>query len=290
MIDLHIHTVYSDGSYTVKEILEMCEKKELEYISITDHNSCNAYEDEYFKNNNIFSGTIIKGCEVNAEFQNKAIEVLGYNINPSIMNQFLKKYFSEEKTRENKKIICERFLKILDRKGIVYNENNIDLENCGNKLAERVVWEEIVKHNENRKILGDDYFEHLRVFFRKELTNPNSDYFVNRVSTFPNVKEVIEAIHQSGGKAFLAHPFEYKLKDTINFIDDLKNVVNLDGVEVFHPSAEEGNNIQLLIDYANKNNLFMSGGSDYHGELKPEIDLGTGKGSLKIEKDILKWV
>lgn len=290
MIDLHMHTIHSDGSYSVKEILEMCEKKKLEFISITDHNTANAYEDEEFKNNNSFTGTIIKGCEVNAEFQKKSIEILGYNINPSIMDNFLQRYFSKQKTLENKKLIGERFLKILDKKGIIYNINNIDLENSGNKLSERVVWEEIIKYAENRRILGDEYFEHLRVFFRKELTNPNSEYFVNRVSTFPAAKVVIDAIHIAGGKAFLAHPFEYKLENTIKFIDDLKNETSLDGIEAYHPSAEEGNNIRVLVDYANKNNLFISGGSDYHGELKPEIDLGVGKGSLKIEKEILKWI
>ena len=81
MIDLHIHSIYSDGSKTVEEILNMCEEKKLEYISITDHNTAKQYEDEVLKNNNIFSGKIIKGAELNAVFQDKNIEVLGYNIN-----------------------------------------------------------------------------------------------------------------------------------------------------------------------------------------------------------------
>ena len=55
MIDLHMHTIHSDGSYSVKEILEMCEKKKLEFISITDHNTATAYEDEEFTNNNSFN-------------------------------------------------------------------------------------------------------------------------------------------------------------------------------------------------------------------------------------------
>ncbi len=60
MIDLHMHTTYSDGSKTVEEILKMCEEKGLKYISITDHNTCKAYNDEAYKSNNVFSGTIIK--------------------------------------------------------------------------------------------------------------------------------------------------------------------------------------------------------------------------------------
>ena len=60
MIDLHMHTIHSNRSYSVKEILEKKKKKKLEFISITDHNTANAYEDEEFKNNNSFTGTIIK--------------------------------------------------------------------------------------------------------------------------------------------------------------------------------------------------------------------------------------
>lgn len=51
MIDLHMHTMYSDGDKTIAEILKLCEDKKLEYISITDHNTCAEYEDEYIKNN-----------------------------------------------------------------------------------------------------------------------------------------------------------------------------------------------------------------------------------------------
>lgn len=51
MIDLHMHTMYSDGDKTIAEILKLCEDKKLEYISITDHNTCAEYEDENIKNN-----------------------------------------------------------------------------------------------------------------------------------------------------------------------------------------------------------------------------------------------
>ena len=61
MIDLHMHTTYSDGSKTLEQVLEMCETKKLEYISITDHNTCEAYYDKALKDSNIFTGTIIKG-------------------------------------------------------------------------------------------------------------------------------------------------------------------------------------------------------------------------------------
>ena len=51
MVDMHIHTIYSDGDKTIEEVLKKCEEKKLEYISITDHNTCKGYNDEFLKNN-----------------------------------------------------------------------------------------------------------------------------------------------------------------------------------------------------------------------------------------------
>lgn len=291
MIDLHIHTIYSDGDKTVEEVLKMCEKRKLEYISITDHNNCEAYYDEILKNNNIFSGIIIKGCEINAEFQNKAIEILAYNIDTDIITAWREKYYSIDQIKSNTKKIYDRFLNILDKKGIIYNRENIRPQKDEKEYIERPIWEEIVKHPENKDIIGEEYFNSLGIFFRKEITNPNSEYFLNRVGTFPKVEEVVDIIHQAGGKAFLAHPFEYKFDDTIKFINDLTQKVELDGIECFHPSSSDDNKKNILIDYARKNNLYISGGSDYHGKLKPDIQIGFGRGDLSISKDLIEeWL
>lgn len=125
MIDLHMHTKYSDGSKTVEQVLKMCEEKKLEYISITDHNNCGAYYDKDLKNNKTFKVKIIKGCELNAEFQNRAIEILAYQINPDIITSWKEKYYSIDKIRQNTKEIYNRFLSILDKKGIKYNKEDI---------------------------------------------------------------------------------------------------------------------------------------------------------------------
>ena len=115
-------------------------------------------------------------------------------------------------------------------------------------------------------------------------------YFLNRAKTYPSAQEIIELIHKAGGKAFLAHPFEYKIQDTIQYIEDLKNNTDIDGIECFHPSANE-EQIAILQDYAKSNNLYMCGGSDYHGKLKPDIQIGIGKGNLRIPKSIIEdWI
>ena len=287
MIDLHIHTIYSDGDKSIAEILKMCEEKKLEYISITDHNTVKQYEDRLIKNDNIFSGKIINGVELNAVFQDKNIEVLGYNIETNIINEWCKKYYSEEKLKEQQEICYRRLLDICDRQGLRYDESQI-IKPKVTGYVEISIYEELMRHKENYEILGE-FTESLSAFFRKGLANPESVYFVNRIEFRPKYKEVIDIIHKARGKAFLAHPFEYKFKDTIEFINDLRKEKELDGIECFHPSANQKQR-NILTNYAKRNNLYISGGSDYHGSSKPDIEIGVGRGDLNISKEILNWL
>lgn len=290
MIDIHMHTIYSDGDKTVEEVLKMCEDKKLEYISITDHDTCKQYDDEALKCNKIFSGKIIKGSELHAVFQNKNIEILAYNINPNLINQWCEKYYSDDKLREQQKICRQRLFDICDKHGLIYDESKIRKPKKASEYVERPIYEELIKHNENHKILGE-FTESFSVFFRKGLANPESSYFMNHIEFRPPYMEVIDIIHKAGGKAFLAHPFEYKFEDTIGFIDDLRKEAELDGIECFPPSSADDNKKDILVDYARKNNLYISGGSDYHGSPKPDIEIGVGRGNLNISKEIIEeWI
>ena len=290
MIDLHIHTVYSDGDKTVEEILKMCEEKNIEYISITDHDTCKQYQDEILKNNTIFSGRIIKGSELHAMFQNESIEILAYNINTDIIDKWCKKYYSNEILKEQQGILYQRLLDICQKHGLIYDENKIKKPTKVYKYVENPIYEELLRHHENHRILGE-FAKSFNIFFRNGLANPESSYFMNYAEFRPQYKEVIDNVHKAGGKAFLAHPFEYRFRDIINFIDDLRKEAELDGIECYHPSSEKDNRKDILVEYARKNGLFISGGSDYHGRIKPDIEIGIGRGNLNITKEAIEaWV
>lgn len=235
MIDLHMHTVYSDGDKTVEEILKQCEEKHLEYISITDHNNCMQYKDEAFSKN-IFSGKVIKGAELQGHVLNKNIEVLAYDYDIDILNTWIQKHFSEEKARERRNNQKERFYKICDKNGLRYNRDNIVFSENPTAFVERPIYMEIIKYKDNRKKLGE-YANKFGLFFRKELTNSESSYYMNYELDYPSYEEIIDNIHNAGGKAFLAHPFEYKFENTIQFIDEIRKIRELDGIECYHPSA-----------------------------------------------------
>ena len=286
MIDLHMHTTYSDGTDTVKELLEKAEDLGLEVISITDHNTCKAYfEMENFNVKEIYKGDIIVGCEFTTSFDNRLIEVLGYGFDYRKVNKYLVKKYN---FLNNKK----RFIKI-------YNEINNKIKKLGlecdldvikkarkRKHFEIAVYEELKKYGNNRKIINEDIWNSYSDYYRKGITNPKSKMFINKASYYPSIKEIVNLIHENDGIAFLAHPYQYKFTDTENFLDKLYNEVALDGVECFYTTfSEEQTN--YLLDFAKERNLLISGGSDYHGTNKENHNLGIGRGNLKISKDII---
>lgn len=291
MVDMHIHSVYSDGDKSVEEILKMCEEKKLEYISLTDHNTCKQYDDLTFSSSEkIFSGKIIKGVELNTVLDGRNIEILGYNINPDIINKWRLKYYKEDVLNKQQKIFGKMLLEKCDKKGLIYDKNILYKDIPVTDFIEIHIYEELIKHKENLSILGE-LAESGGIFYRKGLANPESDFYIDRNSVRPKYEEVIDIIHSSGGKAFLAHPFEYRIKNLEEFMDKMVKDSKIDGIECFHPSAEEDGKIDYLIDYARKNNLFISGGSDFHGKRKLNIEIGSGKGSLNIPKEFIEeWI
>ena len=291
MVDMHMHTLYSDGDKTVEEVLRMCEEKKLEYISITDHNTTKQYGDEALEKN-IFTGKIIKGAEMNATFNNKKIEFLAYNIkNLELINKWSNKFFSYDILKEKFESAKNKIIDICNKNNLTYDLNAIRKDIPVTDFFVVYMYYELIKHEENLEKMG----ECSRSFndFRSDgLDNPNSIFYMGADnSPKPMYKDVADIIHKAGGLVFLAHPFEYKFDDTIDFINELSKNIKLDGIECFHPSAEVDNRIEILIEYARKNNLFISGGSDFHGDKKPNNEIGRGSGSLEIPKEYIEeWV
>lgn len=288
MVDVHMHTLYSDGDKTVEEVLKICEEKKLEYISITDHNTTKQYEDEAF-NKNIFTGKIIKGAEMNATFNNKKIEFLAYNIkNLELINEWSSKFFSYDVLKARFEKDKNKVLDICNKNGLVYDLNAIRKDIPVTDFFVVYMYFELIKHEENKEKM-EGLLNSFNDFRRDGLDNPNSIFYMGiDDSPKPMYKDVADIIHKAGGLVFLAHPFEYKFEDTISFIDELRKEIKLDGIECFHPSAEIDNRIEILIEYAKKNNLYISGGSDFHGDKKPNNEIGIGSGSLNIPKEYIE--
>ena len=282
-----MHTTYSDGTDTVKELLEKAESLGLEVISITDHNTCKSYfEMEEFNVKEIYKGDILVGCEFTTSFDNRLIEVLGYGFDYKKVNKYLEEFYSDELVSKRTNILYNRLLDRIKELGLEFHLERVRDKKFTNEFFERGIYEELVKYENNKEKLKEDVWASFSNFYRKGLTNPKSKLFINHAEFKPSIKEIVNLIHKNGGIAFLAHPYQYKFTDTEKFLDKIYDEVALDGIECFYTTfSEEQTN--YLLDFAKKKNLLISGGSDYHGTNKENHNLGVGRGNLKISKDII---
>lgn len=287
MIDLHMHTIFSDGTDSVEEILKKAKKANLEIISITDHNTCKAYEEmKSFNVLDFYNGNIIVGCEFTTSYDNRLIEVLGYGFDYKKVNEYLDVFYDKDLVSKRTNILYNRLIDKIDKLGLVFNLSNLREKKFNNEFFERRIYDELIKYPENKKLLQEDVWNSFSDFFRKGLTNPKSKLFINHVEFKPSLNEIINLIHKAGGIVFLAHPYQYKFNDTEEFLDKIYNENSFDGIECFYTTFTK-EQINYLIEFAYKRDLLISGGSDYHGLNKQQHDLGIGRGNLDISKNIV---
>lgn len=287
MIDLHMHTIFSDGTDSVEEILKKAKKVNLEIISITDHNTCKAYEEmKSFNVSDFYNGNIIVGCEFTTSYDNRLIEVLGYGFDYKKVNEYLDVFYDKDLVSKRTNILYNRLIDKIDKLGLVFNLSNLREKKFNNEFFERRIYDELIKYPKNKKLLQEDVWNSFSDFFRKGLTNPKSKLFINHVEFKPSLNEIINLIHKAGGIVFLAHPYQYKFNDTEEFLDKIYNENSFDGIECFYTTFTK-EQINYLIEFAYKRDLLISGGSDYHGLNKQQHDLGIGRGNLDISKNIV---
>ena len=285
MIDLHMHTTYSDGTDTVKEVLRKAEDLGLEVISITDHNACKAYfEMENFNVKEIYKGDIIVGCEFTTSFDNRLVEVLGYGFDYKNVNKYLEEFYTEEKINNRTKTLYNKLINRIEELGLEFNIQKKTMPESN--FFEREIYNELKKYPSNKEKIKEDVWDDFSDFLRRGINNKNSVLYINKLEFHLPIKEIVKLIHENGGIAFLAHPYQYKFSDTESFLDKLYDEIALDGVECFYTTfSEEQTN--YLIEFAKKRKLLISGGSDYHGTRKENYNLGVGIGNLNINKDII---
>ena len=288
MIDLHIHTINSDGEFATKEILEKAQERGLEIIAITDHDNINAYEDLNKLNiKEIYDGKIIIGAELAFVYEGKIFEMLGYGIDiEKIKNSEIIKRNSSYSTLEREKNILNKLKKVCDSLGIIYSQ---DLSvTIPNYLANDVLIDDILQYSENKKILDEMNILDRSTFYRKHICESSSPFFIDKTEGKEDIFYITSLIHEAGGLCFLAHPFVYNLKDTKQTIEKIVSLGIIDGIECAHRRHKE-EEIEFLIDYCNKNNLLKSCGSDFHIE---KNCLGfANNGKYKLNKELVEdWI
>ena len=289
MIDLHIHTINSDGSETVEEVLKRAEALKLSHISITDHESVNGHYQ--LRNINIkdyYSGKVIPGVELKNYYKDRVIDILAYNIDIDKFNEYLDREYKEKTHR----VLETKNLKHFYKQGLGYGLTLDPIESLewdkDRDWGSVVFYNELKKHPENEKKVPKDLWEDFFNFKKDYVYNRNNMFFLDKKDDYPSPLKTVEEVHKAGGLAFLAHVHEYKwIDDKIEYIKQFVKDSNIDGIECYYSKFTDEQTKELL-DFCKQNNLYTSGGTDFHGARKSAIQIGVGKGNLNIPDEIIK--
>ena len=274
-IDLHIHSTASDGTLWPSEILTLAQDLNIAAISITDHDTLEGSK-------SALSGGIppsvkfLTGVEISADPPDSfsisgSLHILGYavDVDHPDLNQILSML---RDSRENRN---PRILQLLSGLGIDITFDEL------RHLAEK---SPIGRPHIARLMVKKGYVPSINAAFDQYLGHGKPAY-VDRFRF--GCEDTIKIIRDAGGIPVLAHPMLLGIQD-LDIFEDLISVfmeMGMRGIEVYYPEHSK----DLMAYYtriAHRHDLLITGGTDFHGDLKPEIKLGSGTGNLYIPYEL----
>lgn len=245
MIDLHMHTTFSDGSISPEELVNMALEAGLKAFAITDHDNTNSYLPaiEAAKDKPI---EVIPGIEINTWYNSQEVHVLGYYIDPN--NEDLQNVCREHNCARKEQMA--HFVELMQKAKIGLSLSDIQSQSRPEGTLGRP--------HVARALVEKGVVSNISDAFRKYL-QPGAPTYHRRDTVTPH--EAVEAIYEAGGIAVIAHPgdmpiIEELAKDLINY--------GLRGLEAYHRSHSPAE-IEFHCSLAERLGLIVTGGTDFHG-------------------------
>ncbi|MDD2598911.1 MAG: PHP domain-containing protein [Kiritimatiellae bacterium] len=269
MIDLHMHSTFSDGSETPEQLVASARQLGLTAIALTDHDNM-AGVPEFMDACRREGITAFSGVEISAaldeEYAASTLHILGYGLDP--YNQQLRELLG--RVLDGRAWRNEQIMAKLAKIGVALDWGAV----------QALATEDVVGRPHIAKALvNGNYVFTLQEAFDRYLAK-GAPAYVDRYRLGP--EEAIEMIKGAGGLTFIAHPFTW-INDEARLEQELRHLqrLGLAGIEAYH-SDHNTEEMVALLRIAKKTGLMVSGGSDFHGASKPLIRLGRGRGNLNI--------
>lgn len=268
-IDLHVHSNASDGTLTPTEVVKLAADSGLSAIALTDHDTIDGVEEALAAGLN-YGVEVIPGIEISADYKGTDLHILGLGVDIHD-EEFRARVAACRDSRDNRNL---KMVKKMNEQGFP------------------VTWDEMVRRFGDYSItrahfakylMDEGYVADKNEAFARYL-DPGKPCYVSREKVTPI--EAVEMILGAGGHPVLAHPMLYKMP-----FDRLESVIvmlkdhGLQGIEAVY-SLNRPEDDTFLAKLAKRHKLYITGGSDFHGAIKPDISLGTGKGNLRITKSM----
>jgi predicted metal-dependent phosphoesterase TrpH len=270
-IDLHIHSTASDGTLSPADIIALALRLELGAISITDHDSLAGCREALLDGIPDALG-FLTGVEISAEPPPSypgagSIHILGYGmrLDDPELNRTLEKLQDARKDR-NPQIIAR-----LNKLGIAIRLEEVEKEASGGQPGRPHIAKLLVKKGIVKTI--DDAFD--------RYLGDGKPAYVDKFRI--ESSQAIGLINAAGGIPVLAHPSLLELENDQQLEEILREMISLGlkGVEVYFP-AHTPEQTRWYAELAKRYGLLMSGGTDFHGDIQPEIQMGVGRGDLRV--------
>jgi len=269
-LDLHLHTTHSDGSLSPAEVLQLAHKAHVTALAITDHDIVSGIPDA------IAVGAalgieIIPGVEISSCVGTSELHILGYCINwqdPELIRRLAS--LRESRHTRNPQII-ERLRALgLD---VTYEE-----------VRDLAGTDSVGRPHIARLLMDKQYVTSAKDAFDRYLAEGRPAYVAREL---PQPADAIAWIRAAGGVAVLAHPTWAKVSgEGLTALLTTLKADGLGGIEV-HYSTHTKRQTTEYLDLAKRLTLLVTGGSDFHGITKPDIDVGIGRGDLNVPEKLL---
>lgn len=287
-IDLHVHSNFSDGALSPKDIINEAYKNNVNTIAIADHDTIDAYSDElyeYAKEKNI---KIINAVEISTKINKCGIHVLGYNFD--VKNQLLKEKLS--KLRNARHDYLYNVAKKLNELNLQVNVDELDKIEAVTKAHIAL---DVINNNKNKDVLLKT-FHHIpsKGEFIETIMNENCPAYVKKETISPEEASLL--IKNAGGKVILAHPVAYKYEDNLsdNEIENLIENMKADGIEANYIYIDKNNQkineCNKWNEFAKERNLITTIGSDFHTKDNVHPEIGLINENLNLSNNELETI
>ncbi len=277
-IDLHTHSTASDGSLTPVELVQAAKKAGLEAIALTDHDTAAGLAQAMAEGERL-GLEVVPGCELSVSSKLARMHILGLWLppNPEKLNTALSNLREHRHNRNH--IIIGRLNELgLD---ITYEEVKAFANGSG---SDDMVEGSVGRPHIAGILLEKGLVNSVKDAFNRYLGARGKAYAPKKILSAADAVGLLKA---EGAIVIMAHPFQFGLgKDQLmEEIIRLKEL-GMDGIEVYY-NDHSPSQIKTLLKIAERFDLAVSGGSDFHGDAKPDIKLGTGRGNMFVPLEVL---
>ena len=269
-IDLHLHTTHSDGSFSTRDVMAFAKQAGLTALAITDHDIVEGIAEATAIGAEL-GIEVVPGVEISSRLGESELHILGYFLNwtDPLLAQRLSTLRDSRHTRNPK---------------IVQRLNELGIPMTYEEVRALAGTESVGRPHIARLLMEKKFVTSAKEAFDRYLAN-GRPAFVDR--ELPEPAEAVRWIREAGGVPVLAHPTWVRTSaDGLRtLVRDLK-AAGLGGIEV-HYSTHTPSQTTEYLELAKQCDLLVTGGSDFHGVTKPDIEVGIGRGQLKVSEKLL---